>query len=66
MHCDVYNKYEVLMSDTNPSNLSDEKDGVDHFMFRNTVAKEMTKKGDYSSDMDVWTDHPIDAQIDKH
>lgn len=61
MLCDVHNKCEVFTSDKNPLNLSDEKDGVVNFMFRNTATKEMTKKGDYSGDMDVWSDHRLDG-----
>lgn len=63
MQCDVQNKWNDLLGDTDPLYRPDEEEGAKNKMSGNTVTVDMTGDRDKDSAMDFWPVYSIDASI---
>lgn len=61
MELKLWNSHEVVLGDTDTLHTSDENEGADDKVSRNTIRVEGTKEGGENSAMDVLRDYSIDA-----
>lgn len=62
MQCEVCNKCDVPLTDVDSVLRSDEKEGVEDDLYRNTLTVEIPGERDENGAMHLWPDYCTDAQ----